>query len=215
MSIKFPIIIFLFAFFLLNACSKKDTTLPEITMKGEALVIVALNSPYTDAGATATDDVDGVLNVSADGSVDTNFAGTYYITYSATDASANLAEATRTIIVRNEAYIYNGSYNAMSVVGTDTSYFTTPFTTSNTLNQRVWLVGFSNIENAAVYADLRHDTVNIPHQIVNTVSPTQIHAFSGSGFIKTINEHTVFEINFVDSVSGNVYNGISVYTKTN
>lgn len=215
MSLKLSIALSLFILLFMSSCTKKDDTLPEITLKGDAVVLVALNSSYSDAGASATDNVDGVLTVTAKGSVDTNFAGTYYINYSATDAAGNEAQSTRTVIVQNESYIYNGGYNTMSVIGVDTSYYFSPVITSNILNKRIWVVGFSNISDAAVYADLHHDTISIPHQIVNTVNPTQIHAFSGDGFIKTINGHSVFEINFMDSVSGNTFNGISVYTKGN
>jgi len=45
--------------------------------------------------------------VEAEGIVDTNFAGTYIIIYSATDAAGNEAQASRTVVVRNEAKIYN------------------------------------------------------------------------------------------------------------
>jgi hypothetical protein len=197
------------------ACSKKDTTLPEITMKGSSIVVITLNSPYFDAGATATDNVDGVLTVSTEGSVDTNFAGAYYINYTAMDAAGNEAKATRTVIVSNEANIYNGSYTTRSIIGIDTTYYMSTSTISNTLNRRIWLVGYSDDSTAAVYADIHHDTINIPHQMVNTGNPSLLHAFSGSGFIKTISEHAVFEISFTDSVSGNIYHGTSVYTNTN
>lgn len=198
---------------LATACSKKDTTLPEISLKGNALIVISLNSPYTDAGATATDNFDGFLSVETTGTVDTNFAGTYYITYKAMDMAGNEAQAIRTVVVRNEADVYNGSYDAFSVIGTDTTWFNAPLIISNTLNHRIWLVGYSNAANASVYADFRHDTIIVPEQQVNAGVPAIIHGFSGSGFIKTINDHTVFEISFNDSVSGNIYHGTSVYTK--
>jgi hypothetical protein len=216
MSLKLIIANFLLIItVLLAACSKKDGTLPEITIKGSPLIIVELNSPYTDAGATATDNVDGDLTVSAKGTVDTNFAGTYNITYTAMDAAGNEANSVRTVIVRNGAYIFDGIYNTMSVTGIDTTYYQATSTVSNILNKRIWLVGYSDDSTAVVYADLRHDTINIPHQIIIAGSPALIHSMSGSGFIKTISDHTVFEISFTDSVSGNIFNGISSYTKAN
>jgi hypothetical protein len=215
MSVTFRITLVLFATVLVAACSKKDKTAPVVNLKGNAVVVVILNSPYTDAGATATDETDGELTVETNGVVDTNFAGTYIIIYSATDAAGNEAQATRTVVVRNEAEIYNGSYNTISVIGTDTTYFTATSTLSSTINRRIWLVGYSDVPEAAVYADLRHDTITVPIQMVNAGTPLLLHSFSGSGFIKTISDHTVFEISFTDSVSGNVYNGTSVYTKMN
>ena len=54
---------------LIVACSSddsggNDSTAPIITLNGEAIATVNLNSTYTDAGATATDEVDGDLTSS-------------------------------------------------------------------------------------------------------------------------------------------------------
>jgi hypothetical protein len=54
--------------------------------------------PWTDAGATA----DGNETVTASGTVDTSAAGTYTITYTATDAAGNVAiPVTRTVTVED------------------------------------------------------------------------------------------------------------------
>ena len=205
----------LFSYILLLSCSKKDKTPPEITLKGDAYIVISLNSPYVDPGATANDDEDGILTVQTSGTVDTNFAGTYIISYSAMDAAGNEATTSRTIVVRNDSQIYNGSYNTMTIINNDTIYFGGSFTASNILNNRIWLVGYSDLQQATVYADLRHDTISIPIQDVSAGNPLLIHILSGNGFIKTLNSHLVFEIDFTDSVSGIIKNGKSVYTKTN
>ena len=75
-----------------------DTTAPVITITGSASINHEQGTTYTDEGATATDAVDGSVTVSTSGSVD-DAAGTYTITYSATDSSGNAATATRTVIV--------------------------------------------------------------------------------------------------------------------
>jgi hypothetical protein len=54
---------------------------------------------YTEAGATAIDDTDGSVSVIQTGSVDTSTAGTYTISYSASDVAGNTATATRAVIV--------------------------------------------------------------------------------------------------------------------
>ena len=72
-----------------------DRTPPVITLVGSATVNHEQGTTYTDQGATATDAVDGSVPVSTSGSVGTD-AGTYTITYSATDSSGNTATATRT-----------------------------------------------------------------------------------------------------------------------
>ena len=77
-----------------------DTTPPTVTLHGEATVTIAVGATYSDAGATATDDIDGALTPVMSGSVDTNTEGTYTIIWSATDAAGNVGTATRTVIVK-------------------------------------------------------------------------------------------------------------------
>jgi hypothetical protein len=79
-----------------------DTVPPEITLLGSATVTVPLGASYTDAGATATDNVDGDITdrIVVDNPVDTSTAGTYTISYSVADDAGNPASATRTVIVQ-------------------------------------------------------------------------------------------------------------------
>ena len=77
-----------------------DTTPPVITLAGSATVTVAWGGSYSDAGATATDNVDLSVTVNSSGTVNTAVPGTYTITYSATDAANNIAlPVTRTVTV--------------------------------------------------------------------------------------------------------------------
>jgi len=81
-----------------------DTTLPVITLVGDAAVSHALGATYTDAGATATDDVDGDIttSITTSGTVDVNTAGDYTITYAVSDAAGNAAaQVTRTVTVES------------------------------------------------------------------------------------------------------------------
>ena len=75
-----------------------DTTAPVVTVTGDNPVTVALDTSYTDAGATATD-LSGPVTVVTSGTVDVNTVGAYTLTYSATDASGNTGTATRTVNV--------------------------------------------------------------------------------------------------------------------
>lgn len=77
-----------------------DTIAPVITLNGESSLELTVGDTYTEAGATATDDVDGTITVTSSGSVDTSTAGTYTLTYTATDAAGNTATVTRTITVK-------------------------------------------------------------------------------------------------------------------
>jgi len=94
-----------------------DTTPPVITVTGGNNTSVVLLNTYTDAGATATDDVDGTVSVTTTGSVDTSTLGIYTITYTATDVAGNTATATRTVTVT--LITHNGT-----VYGTVTSPYT-------------------------------------------------------------------------------------------
>gem|GEM_PF-4614992 len=77
-----------------------DTTPPVITLTGSAMVTVAWGSSYSDAGATATDDVDSSVTVNSSGSVNTAVPGTYTITYTASDVAGNAATpVVRTVTV--------------------------------------------------------------------------------------------------------------------
>ncbi len=83
--------------------SGPDTEAPVITLNGSANVNLDLGDSYSDAGATATDNVDGDLTSSivvGGDVVDTNTVGTYVITYNVSDAAGNAAvEVTRTVTV--------------------------------------------------------------------------------------------------------------------
>jgi hypothetical protein len=83
----------------LRVVSPADTTAPVITVTGANPVTIHIGDRYTDAGATATDNVDGAITVITTGSVNTAVIGVYTITYHATDAAGNSATATRTVNV--------------------------------------------------------------------------------------------------------------------
>ncbi len=82
-----------------NVTATPDTTAPVITLNGSNLMDLTQGDTFTDPGATATDDMDGSITVSATGSVDTSTVGTYTITYIASDSAANTATKTRTVNV--------------------------------------------------------------------------------------------------------------------
>ena len=84
--------------------NNEDTVPPVITLLGDSTVNINVGDNYVDAGATASDDVDGDITgsiVVAD-SVDTSAAGTYAVSYNVSDAVGNTAdEVVRTVIVKN------------------------------------------------------------------------------------------------------------------
>ncbi len=76
-----------------------DITPPVITLNGNETVQLNEKSEYVELGATAQDNVDGVVNISISGQVDNNTPGAYIITYSAQDSAGNQSEKTRTVNV--------------------------------------------------------------------------------------------------------------------
>jgi len=85
-----------------NVNAIPDTTPPVITLLGAPVVNIDVGDTYTDAGATASDDVDGDItaNIITVNPVNTAIAGTYTVTYNVSDAAGNAAiEVTRTVNV--------------------------------------------------------------------------------------------------------------------
>ena len=83
-----------------------DTVAPVITLNGSATVNLTVGDVYTDAGATATDNIDGNLTSSivVTGSVNTNAAASYTLTYNVSDAAGNAATpVVRTVNVNEPA----------------------------------------------------------------------------------------------------------------
>ncbi|MFV2056209.1 MAG: immunoglobulin-like domain-containing protein, partial [Thiohalomonadales bacterium] len=76
-----------------------DNSPPVITLNGEGIITLAQGTTYIEAGASATDDVDGSIEVIITGNVDVNTLGNYTITYTATDSSTNTSSLTRAIII--------------------------------------------------------------------------------------------------------------------
>ena len=79
-----------------------DTTAPVISLSGAQALTIEQGTAYSDAGATATDDVDGAVTVSTTGSVISSSAGEYTLTYSATDAAGNTHDESFTITVSDD-----------------------------------------------------------------------------------------------------------------
>jgi hypothetical protein len=79
-----------------------DVDGPVITLTGPASVDVLVESAYQDAGATATDTIDGNLTarIVTNNPVNTALVGTYTVTYNVSDDSGNAAQQqTRTVRV--------------------------------------------------------------------------------------------------------------------
>jgi len=90
----------------IRSVTVSDTTAPIISVvvsAGQTTTTVNLlvGDVYNDVGATALDGFDGVTAVTDDAAsvVDTAVAGSYTVTYTATDVAGNVATATRQVVV--------------------------------------------------------------------------------------------------------------------
>ena len=108
-----------------------DTTVPVVTLSGSASTSVALDNTYVEPGSSATDIVDGSITPVVTGTVDTNTAGTYTLTYTATDAAGNHSAKIRDVSVSGSSLSVATSDNGN---GTESGTFTNAATSSATSN---------------------------------------------------------------------------------
>ncbi|MFH0828970.1 MAG: DUF5011 domain-containing protein [Candidatus Kerfeldbacteria bacterium] len=94
-----------------------DSTKPIITILGSNPVTVDKNAVYTDAGATASDSVNGDITskISTASTVNTAVIGDYSVTYSVTDSSGNAITAVRTVKVISKGRVL-GVQTALPVI---------------------------------------------------------------------------------------------------
>lgn len=85
-----------------------DITAPVITLLGDATITINQGETYIDAGATASDDLDGNIttNIVINNLVNKDVAGNYTVTYSVSDAAGNnAAPVIRNVIVNNSPVV--------------------------------------------------------------------------------------------------------------
>ncbi|MDG1403601.1 immunoglobulin-like domain-containing protein, partial [Polaribacter sp.] len=96
----------------------EDTTIPVITITGDATVTIEVGSTYTDAGATALDNYDGDItdDIVTVNTVDTSTVGTYTVTYDVSDANNNDAvQVIRTVNVDSNLSINDNIKNNLKI----------------------------------------------------------------------------------------------------
>ncbi|MCW9054571.1 MAG: DUF5011 domain-containing protein [Candidatus Pacebacteria bacterium] len=80
----------------------EDITAPIITLIGDSEITLTEGDTYTEAGATATDEIDGDItdSIVIEGTVDTATPGEYTLSYNVSDAAGNGAvEVVRVVII--------------------------------------------------------------------------------------------------------------------
>lgn len=198
---------------LLTSCTKDDVTAPVIALKGDATVDVVLGTTYTDAGATADDATDGDLTSSivTDNAVNVNIAGTYYVTYTVSDAAGNSATKKRTVNVKNSLSNYTGSYGATddysaNGAGIDATW-TETITASSTVNYELAFSRFAFYTGCALKIQVSGSTISGTTQTYMCGNPQQNRIFSAingtiTATVLTVNYHELdtdlFETDGVD-----------------
>lgn len=137
--------------------TKADTTPPVITLKGSNPVEVLQYQEYLDAGATAIDELDGLVTVSKSGNVDTSKIGVYTITYTAKDSAGNVASKIRAVkVIASESTnhaptVSNVSIDGEARVGTTLSLSYTFLDTDGDLEGAsivVWKIGDKELQRS-------------------------------------------------------------------
>ncbi len=213
------------AFF--TGCKKDDTTAPVVTLKGSASENSVLNAAYSDPGATASDDEDGDISSSVvvSGTVNKDLAGTYTLTYTATDAAGNEGKTTRTVKVVNSSENLAGSYTGVDTApypGTAGSSFPVTLTASGTTNNRLIVSKFANYLNAGVYINVSGSLVSVPSQVVHCgTAPNDFdHTFktstinTSSGISTTgVTTITIYYTDDYNDGAAQHFEGQTIYTK--
>lgn len=93
-----------------------DTDAPVITLNGEPAMSVPYGPPFTDPGATASDDIDGDLTSAlvVRGSVNTSIPGDYRLHYWSEDLAGNRTSLTRTVSVVDDTQpVFEGAQDVV------------------------------------------------------------------------------------------------------
>ncbi|NNF02214.1 MAG: DUF5011 domain-containing protein [Bacteroidia bacterium] len=178
----------------------EDNTAPSLSLLGSPTILHYKDDPYTDAGATASDCVDGSL----DGAITTNIGvnnpdvstrATYNLTYDVSDAAGNAAGTlTRTVIVNTEpaadwTYYFDGA---------DASGRTLVFQDQSLYNPTAWQWDFGD---GATSSD-DNPTHTYPNTDDRTICLTSTNPWgSSSPTCKTITNVGIADIEFTNSVN--------------
>jgi Domain of unknown function (DUF5011) len=152
MKIK-PIYLFaLGAVLALNACKDDDLSAPSLSLNGSSSVTSRYGVAYEDAGAVASDDVDGDITskIITSGEPDGFSAGAYTITYDVSDDAGNAAAT----ITRDVVISLDGLYSVAEVCSNGS--FSYNITTADSTGGATYII-FSNF--ADVFSDKVYGTV--------------------------------------------------------
>jgi hypothetical protein len=157
----------------------RDQTPPIVTLNGNSTIEIPFGGPFIDPGATAIDAVDGARTVNVSGTVNPFAAGSYILTYTATDAAGNTSPgSTRSVSVAkgipeisqppSASPITEGDSLALSTLSGGTASVSGNFVWSEPATTP--LAGTGNFSITFVPIDTGNYTIALGHALV-TVNP--------------------------------------------
>ena len=220
-----------------NSLSNKvyDVTDPIITMtlvNGSAVVDHEINATYTDAGATATDNIDGDITVNIvtdDSALDITTLGTYNIYYDISDNAGNtdqkirvvnVVDTTNPVITLNDAseltLNQNDTYTEYGATASDNSNETISVTITGTVDTAV-VADYTITYTAQDSTGNIHSTGRLIHVIVNNPytlkwSNSSINIFTHAAIKnKMINDASTQQLLTVTGETNSYLNGDYVF----
>ncbi len=189
----------------ITGCNKdKDEVPPVVTLNGNNPEYVQRGKTYTDAGATATDDIDGAVSVTSSGTVNTATVGTYSITYTAKDSEGNVGSATRAVHVVN----FDGTYTVnetCTVSGANTGNSSVNASNASA-NNGMTIGNFGLDGTSVVITSWSGNKLTIAPQTFGNTT------YSGTGTISGTTA-LVFNINYTTTIGGASQTCTTTYTK--
>ena len=167
-----------------------DTTAPIITLVGLASVEHEQGTTYVDAGASATDNVDGVTAVTTSGAIGQQ-AGIYTLTFTATDKAGNSASTTRTVTVSDTTaptITLNGDTNINHEQGTE--YTDAGASANDLVDGNVVITTSGQVESSAGNYTLTYTATDLAGNTTSTIR-TVIVADTTAPVISIIGDTTI------------------------
>jgi hypothetical protein len=189
-------VLFLIFSVIFFGCQKNDTNPPILTLNQSDTIFHILNAKYNDAGATATDEIDGNItsNIYVDNLVNENKIGEYTVTYHVIDKAGNEAKPlTRWVFVYNQGYIYSGYYSLKETnvyPENNICQYDVFINTDSAINYGLTFNSFACNFGIPVFAQVSDTVIVLPFQILDDSNAS--FNLQGNGYIND----TLIHINY-------------------
>ncbi len=171
-----------------------DKTKPVITLVGKDSIEVIKGKSFADPGATAVDNIDGIVNVKVSGIVDTQTVGSYPLIYSAQDKAGNTARKTRHVLVipvpmvhqvndtdglRNALYDSRNNHTSDIIILQEGTYKTSDdgggtFNFTDIESHNLTIKAASGLQREKVILDGNHEDLVLSHASTHSTHPTLV-----------------------------------------